>query len=289
MRTRDVTDMLLLGAIWGGAFVLLRIASPVFGATPLAGVRIAVALLVLLFFLRNWQALRERPLPLFALGVINTAVPFSLFAYATLSVTSGLAALLNATTPMFGALFAWAWLGERLTLRRVAGIVIAFGGVAWLVRGAIGALGVSVVPGVIAALVGAACYGFGASFTRRYLGGVDPPAVATGSVFGAALAIAPFSVATWPGAPISGQAWFAAALLGVLCTAVAYLLYYRLLRNVGAGRAVAVAFLFPPFGILWGAVVLHEPVTLSLLAGCAVVLAGTALSVGLADRVTFAR
>ncbi len=289
MRPRDVSDMLLLGALWGGAFVLLRIAAPVFGATALAGVRIAVACIVLLFFLRNWRALRERPLQLLALGVINTAVPFSLFAYATLSITSGLAALLNATTPMFGALFAWAWLGERLTPRRIAGIVIAFGGVAWLVSGAIGTVGASVVPGVIAALAGAACYAVGASFTRRYLAAVDPVVVAAGSVLGATFVIAPLSVSTWPQAEIPALAWAAAVLLGVLCTAVAYLLYYRLLRNVGAGRALAVAFLFPPFGVLWGAVVLHEPVTPSLLGGCAIVLAGTALSVGLADRVTSPR
>lgn len=289
MRTRDYSDMLLLGAIWGGAFVLMRIAAPVFGATALAGLRIAVAFLVLLLFLRNWRVLRERPLALLALGIINTAVPFSLFAYAMLHITSGLAALLNATTPMFGALFAWAWLGERLTGRRVAGIVIAFGGVTWLVRGAIGTLGAGIVPGVIAALAGAACYGFGASFARRFLGAVDPVAVAAGSVLGAALVIAPFSAATWPQAPVPLQAWLAALALGVLCTGVAYLVYYRLLRNVGAGRAVAVAFLFPAFGILWGAVFLHEPVTPDLLAGCAVVLVGTALSVGLADRVTFAR
>ncbi|HQZ79796.1 MAG TPA: DMT family transporter [Steroidobacteraceae bacterium] len=289
MRTRDLSDMLLLGAIWGGAFVLMRIASPVFGATALAGVRIAVALLVLVLFLRHWQALREQPLALLALGAINTAVPFSLFAYAMLSITSGLAALLNATTPMFGALIAWAWLGERLTIWRVTGIVIAFGGVAWLVHGAIGTLGAGAVPGVVAALAAAALYGIGASFTRRYLGAADPAAVAAGSVLGAMLVIAPFSIATWPQAPISLQGWLAAGALGVFCTGVAYLIYFRLMRSVGAGRAVAVAFLFPVFGILWGAVVLHEPVTSSLLAGCAVVLVGTALSVGLADRVTFAR
>jgi drug/metabolite transporter (DMT)-like permease len=289
MRTRDFSAMLILGAIWGGAFVLLRIASPVFGATALAGVRIAVAFFVLLVFLREWSVLRAQPLALFMLGVINTAVPFALFAYATLSITSGLAALLNATTPMFGALIAWAWLGENLGGRRVLGIVIAFAGVAWLVRGAIGSLGTGVVPGVLAALAGAALYGLGASFTRRFLGTRDPVAVAAGSVLGATLAIAPFAVATWPQAAIPPRAWLAALALGVLCTGVAYLIYYRLLRNVGAGRAVAVAFLFPAFGILWGALVLDEPVTPGLLAGCAVVLVGTALSVGLADRVTFTR
>ena len=289
MRTRDVMDLLLLGAIWGGAFVLLRVASPVFGAPALPGVRIAIACAVLVLFLRDRQALRARAVPLLALGIVNTALPFALFAYATLSITSGLAALLNATTPMFGALIASAWLGERLSRRRVLGIVIAFAGVAWLVRDAVGSLGAGVVPGVTAALAAALCYGFGACFTRRYLHAVDPQAVATGSVLGALLAIAPFAAASWPAAPIAPRAWLAATALGVLCTAVAYLFYYRLLRRVGAGRAVTVAFLFPPFGVFWGAVVLEEPVTAGLVAGCAVVLGGTALSVGLADRLKFAR
>ncbi len=243
MRTRDVMDLLLLGAIWGGAFVLLRIASPVFGATALTGVRIAIACVVLMLFLRDGRVLRERAAPLLVLGIVNTAVPFALFAYATLGITSGLAALLNATTPMFGALIASAWLGEHLSRRRVLGIVIAFAGVAWLVRDAIGSLGMGVVPGVVAALAAAACYGFGACFTRRYLHAVDPQVVATGSVLGALLAIAPFAVVTWPDAPITPGAWLAAAALGVLCTAVAYLFYYRLLRRVGAGREVTVAFL----------------------------------------------
>ena len=289
MRSRDLAAMLLLGAIWGGAFVLLRMASPAFGATALAGVRIAVAFLVLMLFLRHWRDLRARPLALFALGVINTAIPFWLYAYAMLGITSGLGALLNATTPIFGILIARVWLGERLTVLRIAGIVMAFAGVAWLVRGAIGTTGGSAVPGVMAALAASLCYGVGACFTRRFLSAVDPVAVAAGSVLGALLAIAPFSVAAWPAAPVPPQAWLAALALGVLCTGVAYRIYYSLLQNVGAGRALAVAFLYPPFGIVWGALVLHEPVTPGLVAGCGVVLAGTAFSVGLGDRMLSAR
>jgi drug/metabolite transporter (DMT)-like permease len=204
-----------------------------------------------------------------------------------LSITSGLAASLNATTPMFGALVAWLWLGERLSVARVVGIVIAFAGVLWLVNDALGTLGVGALGGVLAALLGAACYAVAASYTRRVFPTADPVALATGTVLGAFVAILPFAVVTWPAAPISLRAWMAAVALGVVCTAIAYKVYFRLLRNVGAGRAVTVTFLFPPFGVLWGALVLAEPVTLSLLAGCAVVLAGTALAVGLFDRVRY--
>jgi len=289
MRTRDVSDMLLLGGIWGGAFALQRVSVPAFGAVPLAAVRIGVALCVLLIFLRDRQLLREQPLRLLTLGAMNTAIPFSLYAYAMLNITSGLAALLNATTPMFGALIARLWLGERLTGVRVAGIVIAFAGVAWLVRDAIGTLGGGVIPGVCAALLGAACYGFSASYSRRFFPTADPIAVASGTVLGALLVIAPFATRAWPAAPIAWPPWIAAIVLGIVCTAIAYMLYFRLLRSVGAGRAVAVTFLFPPFGVFWGAMFLHEPVTPGLLAGCAVVLGGTALAVGLVDRVPLSR
>jgi drug/metabolite transporter (DMT)-like permease len=287
MRTRDLTDMLLLGGIWGGAFVLLRIASPEFGAVPLAAVRIFVAVLTLLFFLRERSLLRAQPLRLLLLGLMASAIPFTLYAYAMLSITSGLAALLNATTPMFGALIAWLWLGERLSVLRVAGIVVAFVGVLWLVNDALGTLGIGALGGILAALAGAACYGWAASYTRRAFPTADPVALATGTVLGALAAILPFAVATWPSTPISPRAWIAAVTLGVICTAVAYMIYFRLLRNVGAGRAVTVTFLFPPFGVLWGALVLSEPITVSLLAGCVVVLAGTALAVGLLDRVPY--
>lgn len=287
MRTRDLGDMLLLGGIWGGAFVLLRIASPEFGAVPLAAVRIVVAALVLLLVLRDRSLLRAEPLRLLLLGLVAAAIPFTLYAWAMLSITSGLAALLNATTPMFGALIAWLWLGERLSVLRVVGIVIAFGGVLWLVNDALGTLGSGALGGILAALLGAACYGWAASYTRRAFPTADPVALATGTVLGALVAILPVAVATWPSTPISLRAWMAAIALGVVCTAAAYLIYFRLLRHVGAGRAVTVTFLFPPFGVLWGALVLSEPVTPALLAGCAVVLAGTALAVGLLDRVRY--
>src|SRR5690606_36800211 len=179
MRTRDVVDMLLLGGIWGGAFVLLRVASPEFGAVPLAAVRILVAAFTLLLFLRDRSLLRAEPLRLLLLGVIASAIPFTMYAYAILSIISGLAALINATTPMFGALVAWLWLGERLSVARVVGIVIAFAGVLWLVNDALGTLGVGALGGVLAALLGAACYAVAASYTRRVFSTADPVSLAT--------------------------------------------------------------------------------------------------------------
>jgi drug/metabolite transporter (DMT)-like permease len=275
--------MLLLGAIWGGAFPLLRIASPAFGPVSLSGARVLIAALVLLAVLRDRGLFRRSPVRLLTLGALNTGIPFALFAYATLSITGGLAALLNATTPMFGALFAYVLLGERLTPLRVVGIAVAFAGVAWLVRDAVG-FDAAATRGAFVALAGAAMYGFGACLARRWFAGEHPLALAAGSATGGALILAPFAIALWPQVTPPPGAWLALAVLALVCTAFAFGLWFRVLRNVGAQRGVTVSFLFPVFGILWGALFLAEPVGAVLLGGCAVVLAGTALAVGLGDR-----
>lgn len=213
MRPRDLLDMLLIGAIWGGAFPMLWVAAPAFGPVALIGVRVAVAAVVLLALLRARGRLLERAGPLFVL-----------------------------------AMLAFFWVGERLSAWQVLGIALGFGGIATIVWNEIGSHAGTSGTAVAAGLVGAALYGAAASFARRRLDGVAPIVVATGCVCGAALA---------------------------------YVLYFRLLPRIGAARAVTVTFLIPVFGVAWGALLLGEPLTLTLLAGSAVVLVGTALAMGL--------
>lgn len=280
MKPRDIVDMLLVSAIWGGAFPLLRVATPAFGPVPLVGARLAIAAAVLLAVTGLGPALRSRAGVLLLLGVINTAVPFALFSYATLSITAGMASLLNATTPMFGALVAYFWLGERLTLLRTLGILIGFAGVGTLVWGQIGAHAEGALAGILAGLVGAAMYGLSANFTRRLLLQIDPLTAAAGNVLGAAIVTLPFAALQWPAESPGPGAWAAVATLAIVSTALAYLLYFRLMRTVGVSKAITVTFLIPVFGIVWGAIFLGEPVTPSLVAGCAVVLFGTGLATG---------
>lgn len=280
MRARDVGMLVLLAAIWGGAFPLLRIAAPQFGPAPLIAVRVTVAAVALLALVGLAGQLRGRVGELFLLGLLNSAVPFTLFAFAALHITAGFAALLNATTPMFGAMLAYFWLGERLTAARAFGIAMGFGGVGSLVWSSLGAHSADVAYGVAAGLVGAALYGVAAAYARRRLGTVDPGVLSAGSLCGAAIALLPLAIWQWPTASPSPLAWLSAIVLGLVCTALAYILYFRLLRNVGVARATTVTFLIPVFGIAWGALLLGEPVTWGLIGGCALVLAGTALAVG---------
>jgi drug/metabolite transporter (DMT)-like permease len=214
------------------------------------------------------------------LGLINTAIPFTLFAFATLSITAGLAALLNSTTPMFGALIAYFWLGERLTLLRVMGILIGFAGVGTIVWRNAGATSQEAAWGIAAALAASALYGVAANFAKRKFGGLDTASLAAGSVAGAAIALAPLALVRWPATTPDPGGWAAAVVLGLVCTAAAYLIYFRLVRSVGPAKAVTVTFLIPVFGILWGALFLDEPVTPALLGSCALVLIGTALATG---------
>lgn len=287
MKARDRFDFLLLGAVWGGAFPLMRIAAPAFGPVPLAAVRVGVAAVLLVALAKGIGRVRRSAGPLLLLGLLNTAVPFVLFSYAMLGITAGLGSLLNATTPIFGALIAWLWLGERLTVLRVFGIALSFAGVGVIVWGSSGAHGAATPLGVVAALAGALSYGLAASFARRLIT-QDAVAVAAGSVCGAALALLPFAILQWPAQNPGLGAWAAALALGLVCTAIPYVIYFRLLDRVGVSRTVTVGFLIPPFGILWGVVFLDEAVTPWLLASCATVLAGTALASGWVQG-TFAR
>lgn len=284
MTPRDLRDLLLLAALWGGSFLFMRVAVPEFGPLALIELRLLVAALFLLPVLALRGGLRllvRHAVPMTVLGVVNSALPFCLFAYAMLSVTAGFASILNATAPMWGALVARLWLGERLAAARVAGLATGFAGIVVLAWGK-----ASFVPGgsgmaILAAVAAALSYGIAASYARRRLAGVDPLAVATGSQAGAALVLAPLALAWWPQAPVSAAAWSSTIVMGVACTGIAYILYFRLIERAGPGRAITVTFLVPVFAVIWGALVLGETLTGQMLAGGLVILAGTALSTGL--------
>lgn len=296
MRARDRLELLLLGAIWGGSFLFMRLGASDFGALALSLLRVAGASLLLLPLLawrgelpvlrRHWRAIA-------VVGLINSALPFVLFNLAALVLGAGLMAVFNATAPIWGAFFAWVWLGEKLSPTRLLGLAIGVAGVVFLAWGkaglAPGAGGMSPALGMAACVAATVLYGLAANYTRRRLAGVAPMALAAGSQMSAAAVLLLPALWAWPAAAPSATAWGAAALLSLLCTGLAYVLYFRLIANAGATNAISVTFLVPGFAMLWGWLFMGEAPTPTMLLGCAVILLGTALATGLLKLPSAAR
>jgi drug/metabolite transporter (DMT)-like permease len=260
----------------------MRIAAPEFGPVALIWLRVAIAALCLApFAATRRNALRGRLPAVAVVGTINSAIPFCLLAYSTLSITAGLASILNATSPLWGALVAHYWLKDRLGRSRALGLALGFAGVIFLVWGRTSFRAGGAGLAVVAALLATFSYGVAASYTKRKLTGVDPLSLAAGSQLAAAVVLAPAAALLWPAHPVSPRAWGAVLGLGIACTAVAYVLYFRLIAHVGPARAIAVTFLIPPFAIAWGGLLLGEPLTARTVVAACVILAGTALATGL--------
>lgn len=287
MKASDAIDMALLAALWGASFLFMRIAAPAFGPVPLAAMRVigaSLCLLPLLLMRGQGAELRRHWRPLLVVGLMNSTLPFVCYSYAALSITAGLSSIFNASTPLFGAVIAWLWLRDRLTPLRIAGLAIGFAGVSWMVWDQ-----ASFKPGgsgwaVVACLAAPLLYGLSASYTKRFLTGVPSFAVATGSLLAAALLLAVPAIVWWPAVAPSVGAWGAAAVLAVACTAVAYVLFFRLIANVGPARTIAVTFLIPVFAVLWGRLFLGEALTSQMAGGCALILLGTGFATGLIKR-----
>ncbi|WHZ12842.1 MAG: Permease of the drug/metabolite transporter (DMT) superfamily [Burkholderiaceae bacterium] len=288
MGNASTVDFLLLSATWGASFLFLDLAALEFGPVATAALRVAIASLVLLplllrrglgpQLLRLWK-------PLLIVGLLSYAIPFAMFSYAVLAIPTGLTAVLNATTPLFGALVAWVWLSEQLDLSRVTGLVIGFAGVALLawqrIEPGVGdAASQGALLAIAACLVACLCYGFAASYTKRYLSGVAPLLTAGGSLLFSAIALAPLALLTWPAQMPGARAWGAVAAVGLLCTAFAYVRFFRLIERAGPARALTVTFVVPVFAIVYGMLFLGERVNGWMLLCALVIVCGTALSTG---------
>jgi drug/metabolite transporter (DMT)-like permease len=287
MKPFDIGELVLLAALWGASFLFMRLGAHEFGPIPLAAVRVGLASVMLIPLLASrglLGELRTHWRGLLVVGALNGAIPFTLFSFAALSITAGLSSIVNATTPLWTAVVAFVWLRQGLTALRALGLVIGFAGVAFLAWDKASFRPGADHSGLLAVLACAGatlCYGIAANATRRFLSGVPPLVVATGSQFAAALMLALPAAWLWPAEPPSATAWGAVLALAALCTALAYILYFRLMSRVGPTNAVSVTFLIPLFAMLWGALFLQEAVTAQMVAGGAIVLVGIALALGL--------
>ncbi len=285
-----VPEFVLLAMLWGSSFLFMREGAHVFGTFPTAWVRVTVAALMLtpvLLWRQELPVFRAHWQHSMVSGLLNSGIPFACYAYALLHLSTGLSSILNATTPLFGALVARMWLGDRLSWTRALGLGLGFGGVALLASHVSGDL--SFQPegmglAMAACLLATLCYGIAGSYTQRFLKGVPAMVTSTGSLWGASLGLLLPGWYFWPENDIPLRAWTALVIAGFFCTALAYVLYFRLIAKTGPARAMTVTYLIPVFANLLGVIFLDEVVTTWMM-GCAVLIVlGTALASGLLGR-----
>jgi drug/metabolite transporter (DMT)-like permease len=290
MSGANIARLFLLGGIWGSSFMLMRIASPALGPLMTAFGRIFLGGIALYLFARSrgidfgW---RRNAIVYLVIGVVNTAVPFALFAWAALHIPSAYSATMNAMAPIFTGLFGFLLMSERLSAARIGSFVLGLFGVAVLVRIGPTTITANVIFGILAGMSAAICYGFAAVFTRMRAAKIPPLATATGSQFSASLALLPFALTDLPHSVAHGTltAMFAVVFLGIVCTGLAYALFFHLIATEGPGKAVMVTFLIPAAASIWAWIFLGEQVTAGMVIGLAIVLCATAMALGLFEKV----
>lgn len=271
-------ELLLLGAIWGASFLFMRIAAPEFGAMPVAALRVMFGAAVLLPFLL--KARKHFPLSIwpkiFGIGALNTAMPFALFAWASAHAPAGVSSIANAMTVLFTALAAVLFFGESMTTKRALALLMGFAGVIVLAfdktEGA--SIGLPVAAGVAAA----AMYGLGINLVKKHLSHLPPAAVACATLFASTVMLMPFALYQWPDHAVSTRSWWSVVALGVFCSGLAFVMYYRLIARIGSSRASTVTYLIPLFAVTWAWLFLKEPLTLHMTIACATILLSVFIS-----------
>lgn len=283
MRPVDTLYLLGLAAIWGASFLFMRIIAPEIGSVPTAFFRVSIAaagLVVILAAMRVRWDFQGKFKTILLLGVINSGVPATLYSVAAQVLPAGYSAIFNATTPLMGVLIGGLFFRERLTPSKLVGVSLGLLGVGVLTRAGPVAFDLQLLMGALACLLATTCYGFAGFLARRWLdqrGGLDSRLAALGSMLGATLFLLPlfvYSAISQPPASWGGwQVWLSLLGLGLVCTAFAYVLYFRLLTAIGPVRSMTTTFLIPPFGVLWGALLLDEPLSMAHVYG-GVLIAG---------------
>lgn len=275
---RTPLELTLLGAIWGCSFLFMRVAVPSFGPYALVEVRLVLGALVLLPFLWKARALfpARRWLWLAPIGLINSALPFVLFAYAAERAPAAIGAICNAMTVLFAALIAFLFFGEKIGMRRAIALLVGFAGVVVLATAKVS--GLSIGAAVIAGATASLLYGLGVNLVKRHMTGLPSAAAAAATLGCASVWMLPMAITHWPQAAVPFNAWACAVALGVLCTGLAFLMFYRLIGRIGPARASTVTYLIPLFGAAFAWLFLGEPVTLAMLIAGALILGSVAVS-----------
>lgn len=280
MKAADYARLALLAAIWGAAFIFLRVAAPVLGPAWTPEIRVLLGGLALLAWLR-WHGIEaglRRHAPFYLLvGSANIAMPFVLYSYAAMHAPASLLSIVNSTAPIFGLVWSASFGDERVTLRKAAGLALGIAGVALIVRLPEAAVDPQFVWAVGAALCACCFYGVTGVLMKRFASGATPQAMAAGNQLAAALVLLPLLPLLPPLAAPSALVIANLLCLALLASGLAFLLYFRLIADVGATRALTVTYLIPLFGVFWGWLFLGEALPASALAGGVLILAGTVL------------
>ncbi|MCO4799499.1 MAG: DMT family transporter [Colwelliaceae bacterium] len=284
MTTRPLIELPLLAAIWGASFLFMKVGGPEFGPVLFMAIRTLIAsllLVVLLILKKQLTFLLDHKKDIFIVGLMNTAIPFVLFGWATLTLTAGSTSVLNATTPMFGAIVAVIWLKDKLNTSAIMGLIIGFIGVYFLMFDKLNTPNSNVILPMLAVMLASLFYGVSANYTKKYLSNVKPLVLAAGSQLAATIVLLPLSMMFLPKKFPSIEAINSVVVLGIVCTGFAYIIFFRLISALGPTKAISVTYLIPAFGLFWGAVFLNEMITSTMLFGCGLILFGVALTTGL--------
>lgn len=289
MSLRNMLQLVLLAALWGGSFLFMRVSATALGPAVLIEARVFLAALFLLivsFFVKQKLPLLQYKKHFFIIGLFNSALPFLFFAYAAQTLNASTLAILNSTAAIWGAVIAVFWTKTPLTKNAMLGLISGITGVAILVGWDAASLGSESVLPIIAGILAAACYGIASNYTRT------APKISSfnnahGNMWAAALIVLPLVFFVPMREAPTLEISLSVIALGVFCTGVAYLLYFNLVTNVGAASALSVTFLIPAFGIFWGYLILDEQVGWNTMFGTILVLSGTMLVTGFSPRSLF--
>jgi drug/metabolite transporter (DMT)-like permease len=275
---RTPTELVALGAIWGGSFLFMRVAAKDFGPFPMVATRLLFGSVILLPLL--WRARKSlrwsHVWKMLVLGALSAAIPFTLFAWGAERAPAGIGAIANSMTVLFAALVAFVGFGEKIGTRKAIALVAGFVGVVILASGR--TAGDNVAPAALAGAAASFCYGLAGNLIKKYLADIPPTAVAAGCLLGATLLMAPLAALTWPAAPIPVKSWASVFALGVVCTGLAYAFYFRLIQRIGAPRAATATYLVPMFGVAWAWMFLGEALTPTMALAGAIILGSVIFS-----------
>ena len=279
----DLGSLLFLGAVWGAVFLFMRLAAPDVGPVWAAEIRLAIgaALLVAVAGRRTLTAVRGRFTGFLIVGTLFSAVPFTLIAFATVTLPAGFTALLNAATPLFTAAIGVAFMGQRISWRVAVGLAVGVVAVVELVGLSPLKPNVTTILAVAAGLGAPASYAVAGNYVRARIQGIQPLELATGALAAGAVLALPVALLTgMPGTP-SLDGVVSLLAVGTVSTALAWPIFYRVLGRTTPTAASTVTFIVPAFALTWGSIVLAEPVGFSLLIGFGLILVSLGLVLGI--------